>query len=404
MDGELTESDALVHCFAEFTLLPKLLDAQRRNPNSPRAWMRVLDANGYNDSHIDSADMPPDPDTTSLMFNDAFRFCKRIALTGRDGRLTENGTALADLSAVAFDELDPADRALVYDILAECIQDNYRGANGLRLIDLLQFACAVLTSHGHRQVPGPAGLLLAEMETLIHWGGIGEIEAYGSIDRLLNIRLEVAQCGQSASSGMTKTTGATTQWRTFAELVSDVHWSREELAAEFAHCCRQAFARPAWRSPSLDFCGSRSEHPILQIFPPAHRARTDEKAPVRKRQAPGTDRFGGLSHLCLAAARNTTKLAMNNPRHGLQRHFRGAWDQLPTGGAWTIINSARRTALALSSPKGIAFAVEQGDWRWNCSPPRPLPASTAPISCIPGVSWSSRACRTHLRSEGNAGR
>ena len=105
MDGELTESGALVHCFAEFTLLPKLLDAQRRNPNSPRAWMRVLDASGYNQSHIDNADMPPDPDTTSLMFNDAFRFCERIALTGRDGRLTENGTALADLSAVAFDEL-----------------------------------------------------------------------------------------------------------------------------------------------------------------------------------------------------------------------------------------------------------------------------------------------------------
>ena len=61
MDGKLTESGTLVHCFAEFTLLPKLLDAQRRNPNSPNAWMRVLDANGYNDSHIDNADLSARP-------------------------------------------------------------------------------------------------------------------------------------------------------------------------------------------------------------------------------------------------------------------------------------------------------------------------------------------------------
>ena len=227
MDGELTDSGALVHCFAEFTLLPKLLEAQRRNPNSPNAWMRVLDGNGYNDSHIDNADMPPDHDTTSSMFNDAFRFCKRIALIERDGRLTGSGAALADLSAVAFDQLEPADRALVYDILAECIQDNYRGAGDLRLTDLLQSACAVLTSHGHRRVPGPAGLLLAEMETLIHRGGIGELDAYRSIDRLLDIRHEVlnavvGEFGNPPWGG--------DQLLAFAELVSEVHWSRGELA------------------------------------------------------------------------------------------------------------------------------------------------------------------------------
>ena len=266
MDGELTESGALVHCFAEFTLLPKLLDAQRRNPNSPRAWMRVLDASGYNQSHIDNADMPPDPDTTSLMFNDAFRFGERIALTGRDGRLTENGTALADLSAVAFDELGPAGRELVYDTLAACIQNNYRGANGLRLIDLLQFACAVLTSHGHRQVPGPAGLLLAEMETLIHWGGMGEIEAYGSIDRLLNIRLEVARAA-SLQFGDDQDDWGDDAWRTFGELVSDVHWSREALAAESTLLPTSLRAT----SMAITFAGLLRlsiRDPILQIFRP----------------------------------------------------------------------------------------------------------------------------------------
>ena len=76
-------------------------------------------------------------------------------------------------------------------ILALQTQTRYRGANDLRLTDLLQGASAVLASHGQPWSLILRGLLLAEMDTLLHWGFTDAATAESLARRLPSFRQRV---------------------------------------------------------------------------------------------------------------------------------------------------------------------------------------------------------------------
>ena len=115
-------------------------------------------------------------------------------------------------------------------VLAEQMQDGYRGDNGTPLTDFLVRASNTLWALGDAWPYGLQGLLLVEMEALLHWAFVDAAEAERALQRLRSVRLEViAALGvdQEVRAGR-EAVDATV----VAEVLAEVHWSRPELAQE----------------------------------------------------------------------------------------------------------------------------------------------------------------------------
>ena len=168
----------LVRCFAEFDLLPDLLEYRLRHPDETEdavvgAWGRLLDEIGYNDGHVEADEPIPDGMTlTDLMADDAYEFCRRIDLIADGGALVESGEIIARMGEAPYRERSTEDSRRMTRILAERIQLRFLGDDDTPLTDLLQRASVVLASHGWPWSPRLGGLLLTEVDTLLHWGAL----------------------------------------------------------------------------------------------------------------------------------------------------------------------------------------------------------------------------------------
>ena len=157
----------LVRAFVELGLLPDLLHAYRLWPDEWLArWTALLDETGYSEDHVDDRHVAGDIDLTTYMAQDAMGLCRRIQLVDR--RLTAVGRDLANIALTPARQRDAAAYQTLAARLAHQIQRHYLGANGLAVAHLLQSASAVLASPAYPWRRTLGGLLLVEMEALVH--------------------------------------------------------------------------------------------------------------------------------------------------------------------------------------------------------------------------------------------
>ena len=178
---------ALVRVFAEFALLPDLLHEYRRQPDgSVGRWTSLLGRIGYNEDHVDDRHLPGGVDLTAYMAEDAMRLCERIRLV--HGGLTVAGTRLANLAVTPVKERNAASYRTLTDTLALQIQQHYLGIDGLVVTQVLQSASAMVGASPHPWRRTLGGLLLVELETLLHQSFMDAARASALVSDLPRIR------------------------------------------------------------------------------------------------------------------------------------------------------------------------------------------------------------------------
>ena len=159
--------------FAEFAMLPDLLQRGLREPVTVSDWTSHLEQSGFDEDHVSLADMPRDRSIHArFVAADAISFCERLDLLGPDGELTAAGRRLAELAPLEFPPPEGPDvraRELAA-VLTEQLERHYLGAGGLSLVRFLQDASAGLAAGGQPWSGWVDGLLLAEVDTLLWWG------------------------------------------------------------------------------------------------------------------------------------------------------------------------------------------------------------------------------------------
>ena len=232
MDGSVGSfRGGLVRCFAEFTLLPDLLNIYRPGDSrdeAVEAWGRLLDDTGYNGDHVENRFIPDGMTLTEFMADDALRFCRWIVLIEAGGELSDPGEQVAGIAGTPFEDRGRDESRALTKILAEQTQRHYLGADGLPLTDLLQGASAILASHGRSWHPSVRGMLLAELDTLLHWGFTDAATAESLARRLPSLRERVIDAMQNVPDVVDEEPLINTlnQVNYFSEL----HWRDPDLA------------------------------------------------------------------------------------------------------------------------------------------------------------------------------
>ena len=219
---------ALVRVFAEFAPLPDLLRSFSEGFGTVGDWAGMLDEFGYNGDHVEDDHIPDGMSLTEFMAADALRFCRWIALIGPRGGLTRPGRRLSRIAAVPHRDRDQNANRTLTRTLAIQIQHRYRGESDVPLTDLLQSASTVLASHGHLWPEGLEGLLLLEMETLLHWGFINAAAAERLVHRLAEVRREVVVALRQDPE--VRAGRESVDASVVADVLAEVHWARDELA------------------------------------------------------------------------------------------------------------------------------------------------------------------------------
>ena len=232
MDGAIeTPRGALVRCFAEFSLLPDLLNLYRAGEPRERTveqWEGLLDAIGYNSDHLERRFIPDGVALTEFVAGDALRYCSWIELIDPGGGLSDAGARIADIAGKSFDERGEDESRTLTKTLAEQTQRHYVGADGAPLTDILQGACAVMASHGQPWDRALRGVLLAEMDTLLHWGFSDAATAESLARELPSYRQRVVDAMRGVPEALDEE-GQIDPLQA-AEVISEFHWRNPDLA------------------------------------------------------------------------------------------------------------------------------------------------------------------------------
>ena len=219
-----------MRCFAEFSLVPDLLREHQAGSDTLGDWGRRLDGYGYNQEHIENEFDLTGMSLTEYVAADAMRFCEWTGLLLPNGDLAPSGRRLADMAAVPQEHRNKLYPGVLTRVLAEQVQDGYLGDQGISLTDLLIQASQTLWMQGDAWPYGLQGLLLVEMETLVHWAFLDGAAAERILQRLPSVRLEVIAAlsvDPEVQAGR-EVVDATV----VADTLAEVHWSRPELAQE----------------------------------------------------------------------------------------------------------------------------------------------------------------------------
>ena len=153
-----------------------------------------------------------------------------MGLIGEAGDLSAAGGRLARIGEMPLEVRDKLATGVLTRVLAEQIRECYLGVDGLQVTDLLNRACTVLSWPDYGWPDGLQGLLLVEMETLVHWAFVDAETANGLISHLLVVRDEVIRVlrRQPEVRAGRETVDATV----VGEVLAEVHWHREELGRD----------------------------------------------------------------------------------------------------------------------------------------------------------------------------
>ena len=137
---------SLVRVFAEFSLLPDLLAkvSPRQQVQTLDVWRVFLQGSGVNTDHVEDEDIQEGLDEEHVMAMDVWALCKRLGLILPNGQLSEEAQSLAKLSERPVYYRTNRDYPAVSRVLARKIAEQFRGVNGLPIVNLLQDcgACA----------------------------------------------------------------------------------------------------------------------------------------------------------------------------------------------------------------------------------------------------------------------
>ena len=259
-ENGITPGGWLVQCFVEFTLLPDLLDAYQPDAENIPTWMRILEENDFNAYHVENEYIPEGLDLTEFMAVDALRFCRSYGLIGPRGALTRQGQRIANIAGTPTRQRGDRETRVLAQTLADQIQFRYRGEHEVYVTDLLQAASAILSSLGQPWDRVLGGLLLAELDTLLHWSATDGRIAESLVWRLPEIRSEVL--GAIRQSQTPQERRRRLDPFDVVQVLTEVHWSRPRLAQSSvltttelqATSMALSFAQllsPTWMEPRL---------------------------------------------------------------------------------------------------------------------------------------------------------
>lgn len=268
MDGQLTRHGGLVRCFTEFSLLPDLLGAYR--PSDSRdavveGWGRLLDDVGYNADHVEDRFIPEGQTLTRFIAEDALQLCERISLIGSRGAVTPAGRPLISIARKPYAERGADESQALTKTLARQIQFHYRGHGGLRLTELLQRASVVLASHGQPWLPILGGLLLAEMDTLLHWGLLDAVVAERLARRLASLRQRAIDAMREVPAALNNR--GRIKVSAIVEVVSEMHW-RDPALAQGSGLTTTELKATAMALAFSQLLSHTLRHPEIQVLKP----------------------------------------------------------------------------------------------------------------------------------------
>ena len=167
MAAPLDPQAGLARAFAEFWLLPDLLTAWEPGAAPPASWARLLEREGYTVDHIADDELPEGPDLASIMADDAWRVAQWLDLVDSGG-VTDAGLEVAQVARFDFDARNEAVWSAAKKVVAAQVRKCYLGADGVRIADLLETGAKALAEAADAWTRLCPGLLLAEIEALIH--------------------------------------------------------------------------------------------------------------------------------------------------------------------------------------------------------------------------------------------
>ena len=221
---------ALVKSFAEFPLIPDLLCLyDPEGGNWEKEWAHFMDMWQCDMDHIEDRHLPVGMAVIKGMVEDAFQFCRRIGLIGPRGGVSSAGRRLIELSN-RVQIGDSHHEHVLAKTLAIQIHSNFRGAGGLRITELVQAAATVLSSYAYDWPRGLEGLMLGELETLLHWGSIDATRAERLVHQLPEIRLETLEAIRRVPSREVMDEDGHLDSIIVATTLCEIHWSRDDLA------------------------------------------------------------------------------------------------------------------------------------------------------------------------------
>ena len=184
----------LGQAFAEFALLPDLLQASASGAAADGDWTPVLEAHGFNDGHVHPGDLEgvQRGGLATFMARDAKRMCERLRLLDSEG-LTEAGRRVAEAAAVPILERPSAAERAAAAVVGDQIRRHYVGADGLELVPLVQQSSARLAAEQQPAWAVLPGLLLAEFDTVLYRGLTDAARARDLAGELPRVRAEVVE-------------------------------------------------------------------------------------------------------------------------------------------------------------------------------------------------------------------
>ena len=186
----------LARAFAEFWLLPDLLAAWTPGAAAPASWTRLLEREGFTVDHIEEDELPEGPNLASVMAADAWRVAHWLELVDSAG-VTDAGLEVAQVARFDFDERNEAVWRVAKEVVAAQVRKCYLGAGGVRITDLLETGANVLAEAEDAWTRFCPGLLLAEIEALIHGANSDAERAHALADGLARHRVRAMRAYSS---------------------------------------------------------------------------------------------------------------------------------------------------------------------------------------------------------------
>ena len=183
MAAPVDHQAGLARAFAEFWLLPDLLAAWEPDATPPSAWARLLEREGYTVDHIAEDELPEGPDLASVMADDAWRVANWLELVDGAG-VTDAGLEVAQVARFDFDARNEDVWSAAKEAVAAQVRRCYLGADGVRIADLLETGAHALAEAEEAWTQFCPGLLLAEIEALIHLANTDADRARALADEL----------------------------------------------------------------------------------------------------------------------------------------------------------------------------------------------------------------------------
>ena len=167
MATQVEAKTGLARAFAEYWLLPDLLQLNTYGGGTVESWAALLDREGFTMDHVDDAHLPEGDERHLVMAQDAWRIAEWLELT-RDGGLTEAGREVAEVAGYFPNERTQAVWEPAEYVLTEQIRAYYRGPNDIAIADLVQEGARTLARAQDEWIQVCPGLLLVEFESLIY--------------------------------------------------------------------------------------------------------------------------------------------------------------------------------------------------------------------------------------------